>query len=68
MTDDIELFDRVLEQSLGGETLDSLMEKCFAAAARGDWERVRLLDNALELATALGTHAVVSAQSQRSKQ
>ena len=68
MSDETALFDRVLDQSLRGETLDSLMERCFAAAACGDWEQVRLVDEALRMATVLGTKAVVGAQSKRSQQ
>jgi hypothetical protein len=40
---DNRLFDVVLEQALGGEPLDTLMEKHAVAVERGDWERVRLL-------------------------
>ena len=68
MSDDTTLFDRVLEQALNGETLDYLMDKCFAAVASGDWERVRLLDEMVRVATVLGTRAVVAEQSRRNRQ
>jgi hypothetical protein len=47
--DDRTLFDEVFEQALG-ENPDVLMEKHAAAIARGDWERVRLLDECLRVA------------------
>ena len=67
MTDEIALFDRAMEQALHGETLDSLMDRCFAAAANGDWERLRLLDEMVRVATVLATHAVVWEQSRRNR-
>ena len=57
MSDETSLFDRTVESSLG-ESIDSFMAKHAAAVARGDLERVRLLEQALELAAILGTHAV----------
>jgi len=68
MSDDIRLFDVVVEQALGGEPLDTLMEKDAVSVVRGDWERVRFLDEMLRVAVVLGHHAVVAEQSKRSRQ
>ena len=68
MSDDTRLFDDVLEQALGGERLDTLMDKHAAAVERGDWERVRLLDEMLRVAVVLGNHAVTAEQSKRNHQ
>ena len=61
------LFDKALQSALGGETLDSLLEKHADAALRGDGERLRFLERALELAVTLGYHAVVADESRRGK-
>lgn len=69
MKRDAVLFDRALERALelalDGETLDSLMTKYATAVARGDLERVRLLDEMLRLVVALGNQAVTAEQSNR---
>jgi hypothetical protein len=57
MIDNTMLFDQVFEQALG-ESPHTLMEKHAAAVARGDWERVRLIDEMVRLAAVLGTNAV----------
>lgn len=62
------LFDDVVEQALGGERLDTLMEKHAAAVERGDWERVRLFDEMVRVAVVLGNHAVIAEQSKRNNQ
>lgn len=68
MTDDIRLFDAALTDALGGETVETLMDKHGAAARRGDWERVRWLDEMLRTATVLGTHAVIAERTRRGRQ
>jgi hypothetical protein len=64
---DTTLFDDVFEQALGGDGLDRLMERQAAAAARGDWEQVRLIDEIVRVAAILGTHAVTAETTQRNK-
>lgn len=56
MSDDLRLFDAVVDQALS-EPLDSLMAKYAAAVERGDLDQVQLLDDMLCLAIVLGNHA-----------
>ncbi len=60
---DVRVFDQVLRKALGDESLDTLWEKHADAALRGDGERLRLLDEFLCTAVALGNNAVVAEQS-----
>ena len=66
MSDDTMLFDQVFEQALG-ESPHTLMQKHAAAVARGDFERVRLIDEMVRLAAVLGTHAVTAERTRRER-
>ena len=66
-SDDLRLFDAALQQALGGVTFEEVLANHTRAVERGDWERVRALDEMLRLAVALGTHAVVAKPSERSR-
>jgi hypothetical protein len=61
------LFDAAVQQALGGETLEALMTTHCAAVARGDLERVRLIDEMVREAVTLGNHAVVAEHSARNR-
>jgi hypothetical protein len=67
MDADRELFDRVFEQALGGDTIDCLIEKHRAAIGRGDWERVRFIDELIRMAAILGTNAVTAERTRRER-
>jgi hypothetical protein len=58
--DDVRLFDEVLRQALGGDTWDALMQKHAVALQRGDFERVRALNDIERLAVVLGNHALLT--------
>ncbi len=67
MNDDRMLFDRVLEQALGGETLDELMDEHADAVGRGNWERVRLIDDMVRMASIRATNAVTAERTRRER-
>jgi hypothetical protein len=67
VNDDRMLFDRVLEQALGGETLEELMTEHADAVGRGNWERVRFLDDMVRTASIRGTNAVTAERTRRER-
>lgn len=71
MSDDetLSVFDRAVQAALHGEPLDVWWaNQVDTAAGRGDGERLRLMEQVLETAVALGYHAVVADVSRRGKQ
>lgn len=62
--DDVRLFDAVVAQALG-DSLEGMMAKAVVAVARGDLERLRLIDAMVRGAVMLATHSIVAAQSKR---
>ena len=64
MSDDLRLFDRVFDQALGGDTVP-VIEKHRAAIVRGDWERVRVIDELMRMPAILGTNALTAEGTRR---